>query len=205
MESRPRRRKTNSLLGSGEYVLDIDKEILQMEQNPLITESDPQPILGRKHAVNGLMMTQERDVVHHNDNTKNNKSVVDVKKRKRGRPRKHPVVVEMTPGIKRPRGRPRGSGKHQRAGATPPVHDGMVPHTLPQTRDVPVSIGDATPDCSESTPIANRPPQVGMVTPPPRISSSSSSMVTPKQEGMGLRSSSGKNRRKGSLPTKTEL
>lgn len=193
MDNRPRRRKTNSLLRSGEFVLDIDKEILSIEQNPL-RAGDPQSILGRE-AVNGLMI-QKQDSGQYDHN--HNKEVGELKKRKRGRPRKHPVVVETTPVIKRPRGRPRGSGKHQRAGATP-AHDAMIPHTHPQTTEFAVSIDDATPDCSDSTPIANRPPQGGMVTPPPQA------MVTPKQEGMGLRSSSGKNRRKGSLPTKTEL
>lgn len=175
----PRRRKTNSLLGSGEYVLDIDREILEMEG-----VSSP--------AGDGSMVPQQSPLQYTNNN--NNKVVEDSKKRKRGRPRKHPVAVETTPVVKRPRGRPRGSGKHQRAAVTPPAHDGMMaPQTIPQTHEVgytpAVSTGDATPDCSESTPVANH----------------RDILVTPKQEGMGLRSSSGKNRRKGSLPTKTEL
>lgn len=178
LENRPRRRKGNSLLKSEEYVLDIDKEIMEMEQIPVDGR------IGTTSSGDGL------NIVRYSNN--DNKVAVDPKKRKRGRPRKHPVVVETTPVVKRPRGRPRGSGKHQRA-ATTPVHDGMAPQTLPQTSEPAISVGDATPECSESTPIATQ---------------GNGIMVTPmhvKQEGMGLRSSSGKNRRKGSLPTKTEL
>lgn len=82
---------------SDDYIDDIDSEIVAIES------MNPAPLLQSLPPVSHLRGAYE-----------------DEQPRKRGRPRKHPPVPPSTGAnqvIKRPRGRPRGSGKHQKAAA----------------------------------------------------------------------------------------
>lgn len=242
-QRRSTRRKKNTLIGSGDYVLDLDKEILALELTTRVAGTQRNPTLstpiGATIASAYPSTSSYTSIGNESEDIAVKMEEGVPKKRKRGRPRKHPVIVDTVPMVKRPRGRPRGSGKHQRAAASVNLtpHDGRIhgaaisasggeepgtvsdgiPGTIPQVGEhwrapetaVPlqtpaVSTGDvhATPDCSESTPISHPKGLHGYRT--PKQSQRQESQGLP-HSGMGLRSSSGKNRRKGSLPTKTEL
>ncbi|WPT17887.1 hypothetical protein PSENEW3_00005889 [Picochlorum sp. SENEW3] len=93
---------------SRDYVLDIDREIMAIESMPEEEESKVVQLVGSapQGSVRGGSELSD--------------SLLYPQKRRRGRPRKHPPMAQVAsdvPKVKRPRGRPRGSGKHQRAAA----------------------------------------------------------------------------------------
>ncbi len=119
-------------------------------------------------------------------------------KKKRGRPRKYPVApvdVAQAPVAKRPRGRPRGSGKHQRAALarslsmslTTSSEAGAEEHIAPLTGDQ----QHRTPPPAAVGPLDDRTPVSHAIDPHGTPSNASQG----SQEGR-------RRRRKGSMPSR---
>lgn len=161
---RPQRPKRTPI-DTDEYVLDLDAEILNREDADVKEEAnDPEAAL----AAASFFVPAEGE------------SLTEAPKKKRGRPRKHPLPPpadsSQAPVAKRPRGRPRGSGKHQRAALARSLSmsgsgsltssdiDPMAPQTGDQIRTPPPMLANGL-GAEELTPVsdaldANRtPPQ----------------------------------------------
>ncbi len=124
-------------------------------------------------------------------------------KKKRGRPRKYPVApvdVSQAPVVKRPRGRPRGSGKHQRAALARSLSMSMSLTTSSEA-GAEEHIAPSTGDQQHRTP---PPAAVGILDDRTPVSHAIDAHGTPSNASQGSRASQEgrRRRRKGSMPSR---
>lgn len=124
-------------------------------------------------------------------------------KKKRGRPRKYPVApvdVSQAPVVKRPRGRPRGSGKHQRAALARSLSMSMSLTTSSEA-GAEEHIAPSTGDQQHRTP---PPAAVGILDDRTPVSHAIDAHGTPSNASQGSHASQEgrRRRRKGSMPSR---
>ncbi len=208
--TRRSQRAKRTPLDAGEFLLDIDAEILVAEnQEKLEDEYEYEPVPDDNE---GTQAGGQRaaSAANTEDGAMQGMNLADLvastqapPKKKRGRPRKYPaapVDVSQAPVVKRPRGRPRGSGKHQRAALARSLSVSM---SLTTSSDAGADehIAPLTGDQQHLTP---PPAVVGPLDDRTPVSHARDALETPSNASQGSQASQeGRRRpRKGSRPSR---